>query len=310
MPPGRSLHRMKVLVTGASGLIGSALIPALTDAGHTVIKAVRRPSTSPTVLSWDPAAGTIDSARLEGVNAVIHLAGAGIGDKRWTDDYKKEIRESRTEGTRVLAEALAAMPVKPSVFLSGSAIGIYGAHGDEQLDESSPAANDFLAQVCVDWEAAAAPAVQAGIRTVYLRTGIVLSPNGGALKKQLPLFKLGLGGTFGSGKQWQSWISIDDEVGAIMHLLNSQVSGAVNLTAPQPVTAKEFSRTLGKVLKRPAFAPIPSFGPKALYGSELVQNLLINGQRVLPTVLQKDGYQFKHAQLEDALRDLVARKKS
>ena len=299
---------MKVLVTGASGLIGSALVPALTDAGHTVIKAVRRPATSPTVLSWDPAAGTIDTAKLAGVEAVIHLAGAGIGDKRWTAEYKNEIRESRVAGTRVLAEALAAMPVKPSVFLSGSAIGIYGAHGDEQLDETSAAADDFLAQVCVDWEAAAQPAVNAGIRTVFLRTGIVLSTKGGALKKQLPLFKLGLGGTFGSGKQWQSWISIDDEVGAILHLLNSHISGPVNLTAPQPVTAKEFTRTLGKVLKRPAFAPIPSFGPKMLLGGELVENLLLNGQRVVPTALQKDGYQFVHSHLEAALRDLISRK--
>ena len=298
---------MKVLVTGASGLIGSALIPRLTDAGHTVIKAVRRPSTSPTVLSWDPVAGTIDSRKLEGVDAVIHLAGAGIGDKRWTPEYKKEILDSRVLGTRLIAESIASMSTRPSVFLSGSAIGIYGSRGDEVLDESSSVTDDFLAQVCVDWEAAATPAVDAGIRTVFLRTGIVLSPNGGALKKQLPVFKMGLGGTFGSGRQWQSWISIEDEVGAIVHLLTSSVSGPVNLTAPNPVTGKDFARTLGKVLKRPAFAKIPSFGPKALLGSELVQNLLLNGQRVTPGVLQKDGYTFTHPELETALRALLSR---
>ena len=298
---------MKVLITGASGLIGSALIPRLTDAGHTVIKAVRRPSTSPTVLSWDPVAGTIDSRKLEGVDAVIHLAGAGIGDKRWTPEYKKEILDSRVLGTRLIAESIASMSTRPSVFLSGSAIGIYGSRGDEVLDESSSVTDDFLAQVCVDWEAAATPAVDAGIRTVFLRTGIVLSPNGGALKKQLPVFKMGLGGTFGSGRQWQSWISIEDEVGAIVHLLTSSVSGPVNLTAPNPVTGKDFARTLGKVLKRPAFAKIPSFGPKALLGSELVQNLLLNGQRATPGVLQKDGYTFTHPELETALRALLSR---
>ena len=297
---------MKVLVTGTSGLIGSALTPRLTAAGHTVITAVRRPSTSPTVLSWDPIAGTIDSHKLEGVDAIIHLAGAGIGDKRWTPEYKQEILDSRVKGTRLIAEAIASMNTRPSVFLSGSAIGIYGSRGDEVLDETSSVADDFLAKVCVDWEAAAQPAIDASVRTVFLRTGIVLSKNGGALKKQLPIFKLGLGGTFGSGKQWQSWISIDDEVGAIVHLLSSSVSGPVNLTAPNPVTSKEFTRTLGRVLKRPAFAKIPSFGPKALLGSELVQNLLLNGQRVTPNVLQKDGYTFAHPELEVALRALLS----
>jgi len=298
---------MKVLITGASGLIGSALCTRLSAEGHTVIKAVRRPSTSPSVLSWDPAAGTIDAHKLEGIDAVVHLAGAGIGDKRWTPEYKQKIRDSRTKGTELIAQSIAAMSTPPSVLLSGSAIGIYGSRGDEVLDEASSVADDFLAQVCVDWEKAAQPAVAAGIRTVFLRTGIVLSPKGGALKKQAPIFKLGLGGTFGSGRQWQSWISIDDEVGAIIHLLTSSVSGPVNLTAPNPVTSKEFTRTLGKVLKRPAFAKIPSFAPKALLGSELVQNLLLNGQRVTPSVLQKDGYEFVHPDLADALRDLLSR---
>ena len=296
---------MKILITGASGLIGSALTTALTSQGHTTVSAVRREPRRNDEVRWDPKAGTIDPAAFDGVDAVIHLAGAGIGDKRWTDDYKKEILESRTRSTRLLAETMAALPVKPSVFLSGSAIGIYGARGDESLSESGSQGSGFLADVCRDWEDAAAPASAAGIRTVFLRTGIVLSPKGGALKKQLPLFKLGLGGKFGNGKQWQSWISIDDEVNAIIHLLTSQLSGPVNLTAPTPVTNKEFTHILGKVLKRPAFQTIPSFGPKLLLGGELADALLFTGQRVIPTALQHDGFVFSHPTLDVALRSLL-----
>ena len=296
---------MKILITGASGLIGSALTTALTAQGHTTVSAVRREPRRNDEVRWDPKAGTIDPSAFDGVDAVIHLAGAGIGDKRWTDDYKKEILESRTRSTRLLAETMAALPHKPSVFLSGSAIGIYGARGDESLSETGSEGSGFLADVCHEWEAAAAPASAAGIRTVFLRTGIVLSPKGGALKKQLPLFKLGLGGKFGNGKQWQSWISIDDEVNAIIHLLTSQLSGPVNLTAPTPVTNKEFTRILGKVLKRPAFQTIPSFGPKLLLGGELANALLFTGQRVVPTALQNDGYAFAHPTLDVALRALL-----
>lgn len=296
---------MKILITGASGLIGSALTTALTSQGHTTVSAVRREPRRNDEVRWDPKAGTIDPKAFDGVDAVIHLAGAGIGDKRWTDDYKKEILESRTRSTRLLAETMAALPNKPSVFLSGSAIGIYGARGDESLSESGSEGSGFLADVCRDWEEAAAPARAAGIRTVFLRTGIVLSPKGGALKKQLPLFKLGLGGKFGNGKQWQSWISIDDEVNAIIHLLTSQLSGPVNLTAPTPVTNKDFTRILGKVLKRPAFQTIPSFGPKLLLGGELADALLFTGQRVVPTALQNDGYVFAHPTLDVALRALL-----
>jgi uncharacterized protein (TIGR01777 family) len=241
----------------------------------------------------------------QGIDAVVHLAGAGIGDKRWTDSYKMEILESRTRGTRLLAETMASLEVKPSVFLSGSAIGIYGVRDDEELTEQSSIGSGFLADVCRDWEAAAAPATQAGIRTVLLRTGIVLSPKGGALKKQLPLFKLGLGGKFGNGKQWQSWISITDEVNAIIHLLTSSVSGPVNLTAPQPVTNSDFTRTLASVVSRPAIVPIPSFGPKLLLGGELANALLFTGQRVVPSVLSNDGFQFAHPTLESALRALL-----
>ena len=296
---------MKILITGASGLIGSALTSSLTAKGHTIVSAVRREPRRNDEVRWDPKLGTIDANAFDGVDAVIHLAGAGIGDKRWTDAYKKEILESRTLGTKLLADTMASLAVKPKVFLSGSAIGIYGARGDEALTESSSHGTGFLADVCRDWEAAAAPATAAGIRTVFLRTGIVLTPRGGALKKQLPLFKLGLGGKFGNGKQWQSWISLDDEVNAIIHLLTSHVSGAVNLTAPQPVTNAEFTKTLAGVVARPALLPIPSFGPKLLLGADLADALLFTGQRVVPNVLQNDGFAFAHPTLDVALRALL-----
>ncbi|MSO59411.1 MAG: TIGR01777 family protein [Ilumatobacteraceae bacterium] len=296
---------MKVLVTGSTGLIGSALCEQLKTQGHTVVRAVRFASTAPDTVFWYPADATIDTQALVGVDAVVHLAGAGIGDKRWTDEYKKEILQSRTLGTSLLARTLAAMDTPPSVFLSSSAIGIYGPRNDEELTESSATARSFLADVCTAWEDAASPAQQAGIRTVFLRTGIVLSPQGGALKKQLPLFKLGLGGKFGNGRQWQSWISITDEVGAIIHLMNSSVSGPVNLTAPEPVTNSEFTKILSSVIGRPALLPIPPFGPKILLGTELANALLFTGQRVMPQVLQADGYKFEHPTLEFALRALL-----
>jgi uncharacterized protein (TIGR01777 family) len=254
---------------------------------------------------WDPKAGVLDSSALEGTDAVIHLSGAGIGDKRWTSSYKREILESRTITTSLIANTIAKMNRKPSVFLSGSAIGIYGPRGDEQLNEVSTDGTSFLADVCKQWEDAAKPASDAGIRTVLLRTGIVLTTKGGALKKQLPLFQLGLGGKFGNGKQWQSWISIDDEVGAIEHLLTANVSGAVNLTAPNPVTNAEFTSTLARVVKRPAFLPIPPFAPKAILGGELADALLFTGQRVIPAALNASGYQFVHPTLEVALRALL-----
>jgi uncharacterized protein (TIGR01777 family) len=296
---------MKILITGASGLIGQALSQELIARGHTTVAAVRRAPRRNDEVQWDPQSGVMSPDAFQGVDAVVHLAGAGIGDKRWTDSYKMEILESRTRGTRLLAETMASLEVKPSVFLSGSAIGIYGVRDDEELTEQSSIGSGFLADVCRDWEAAAAPATQAGIRTVLLRTGIVLSPKGGALKKQLPLFKLGLGGKFGNGKQWQSWISITDEVNAIIHLLTSSVSGPVNLTAPQPVTNSDFTRTLASVVSRPAIVPIPSFGPKLLLGGELANALLFTGQRVVPSVLSNDGFQFAHPTLESALRALL-----
>lgn len=295
-----------IAVTGSSGLIGSALVERLRADGHTVRPIVRREARAGEV-RWDPVAGTIDTAGLEGVDAVVHLAGAGIGDHRWTDQYKAEIRASRTRGTELLARALAGLDHRPTVLLSGSAIGYYGASQTQTFDETSPAGSGFLAEVCQEWEAATAPAEQAGIRVAHLRTGIVLSPRGGALAKLLPLYRFGLGGKLGSGRQWQSWISLDDEVAAIVHLLTADVHGPVNLTAPNPVTQREFSQTLARVLKRPAFLPVPSFGPRLLLGRELAENLLFTGQRVEPTVLPASGYQFQHPELEGALRALLGR---
>ena len=297
---------MKIVVSGASGLIGTQLVAKLSSSGHEVVRLVRR-SPKPGEIQWNPKSGTLDAAALEGVDAVIHLSGAGIGDKRWTDGYRKEILDSRTATTALLATTMASLSRKPSVFLSGSAIGIYGARNDEQLTEVSTHGTGFLAEVCEQWEAAAKPAVDAGIRTVYLRTGIVLSPKGGALKKLLPLFKLGVGGKFGNGKQWQSWISIDDEIGAIEHLLTANVSGAVNLTAPNPVTNAEFTKVLASVLKRPAIVPVPTFAPKILLGGELADALLFTGQRVIPAALNASGYMFKHTTLESAFRSLLSK---
>jgi uncharacterized protein (TIGR01777 family) len=298
---------MRVAITGSTGLIGSALKPHLESLGHEVIRVVRGTPTG-TDIVWSPAECRIDTHALDGIDAVIHLAGAGIGDKRWTDDYKRELSESRTKGTTLICEAIAAADDGPTVLLSGSAIGIYGARGDEELDETSAPGDGFLADLCVQWEQATAMAEAAGARVVHLRTGIVLSAKGGALKKQLPLFKFGLGGKMAGGTQWQSWISIDDEVAAIAHLLTADTAGAVNLTAPNPVTNAQFTDTLGEVLHRPTFMPIPKFGPKLLLGGELADNLLFSGQKVLPRALEADtGFTFRHPELGTALRALLGR---
>ncbi len=299
-----TLGPVRIAVTGATGLIGSALVAGLRSSGEDVVRISRHATGSD--IAWTPAEGKLDPHALDGVDAVVHLAGAGIADHRWTDDYKRTIRDSRLDATSLLARTIAGMDKPPAVLLSGSAIGIYGARGDEVLDESSAPGDGFLAEVCVAWEAATAPAADAGVRVAHLRSGVVLSGEGGALKKQLPLFKFGLGGRMGSGEQWSSWISIDDEVGAIVHLLSSDVSGAVNLTAPHPVTNAEFTDTLGTALHRPTMLPIPKFGPRLLLGAELAENLLFTGQRVVPNVLLADGYRFRHPDLADALQAAVA----
>lgn len=297
---------MRILMSGGSGLIGTALSKRLDGDGHSVARLVRRDA-KVGEFTWDPVRGALDVAAFDGCDAVINLSGAGIGDRRWTNEYKAELLSSRLLTTELLAATMASLDHKPAVFLSGSAIGWYGNRGDERLDELSGPGDDFLSDVCQQWEAATGAAEKESIRTVHLRTGIVLSARGGALKKQLPLFKLGLGGRFGNGHQWQSWISIDDVVGAISHLLSSEICGAVNLTAPNPVTNIEFTSTLAKALHRPAFLPIPSFGPKLMLGGELVESLLLGGQRVLPTALQRYGYEFQHPTLDVALDALLHR---
>lgn len=305
---GRSVIDMRIGITGSSGLIGTALSEHLRSAGHDVTAIVRRAAAGPSELAWDPAAGTIDRDALATLDAVVHLAGAGIGDRRWTDAYKRTLVESRTVTTDLLASTMASLGAEgPQVLISGSAIGYYGNRGDEEVDETSAPGPGFLAEICVAWEAATAPAEAAGVRVAHIRTGIVLSAKGGALRKMLPLFKLGLGGRFGRGDQWMSWISIDDEVRAIEHLLTADVAGPVDLTAPNPVRNREFASTLASVLGRPALLPVPAFGPKLLLGGELADALLFDGQRVLPKVLLADGYEFAHEGLEAALRTVLGR---
>jgi len=298
---------VKIAITGASGLIGRALTSSLVGDGHEVVAVVRQPSTaSSDAIAWNPATGAIEAEKFEGIDGVVHLAGAGIGEKRWSEEYKREILESRTKGTALLAETLAACSNPPQVLVSGSAIGFYGDTGDTEVDETAPAGSDFLAKVCIDWEAAAAPAIEAGIRVPFLRTGIVLSKDGGALAKMLPLFRFGLGGRMGSGKQWWSWISMADEIGAIRWLLEHDISGPVNATAPSPVTNREFTKALGEAMHRPTIAPVPSFGPKILLGAEFADALLFTSARVVPDVLTESGFTFEHSTIDSALRGVLA----
>jgi len=297
-----------VAVTGSHGFIGSALLPALTRAGHRPVRIVRNQAAGDDELSWDPEAGTIDADGLEDIGGVVHLAGAGIGDKRWTDARKRLILESRTRGTGLLARTLAGLTHPPSALVSASAIGYYGNRRDEPLDEQSAPGNDFVARVCVQWEAATAPADDAGIRVARVRSGIVLGREGGVLPRLLLPFRLGLGGRIASGRQYMSWISIDDAIRAILHALtHDQVAGPVNVTGPAPVTNDEFTKTLGRVVRRPTVIPTPLFPLRTRYGRELVQHLLVEGQRVLPKRLEASGYAFEHPTLEDALRAVVDR---
>ncbi len=298
---------MDIAITGSSGLVGTALCERLETDGHRVLRVVRpgsRSGAGSDTIAWDPDAGTIDAGGLEGLDAVIHLAGEGIGEHRWTPEQKRRIRESRTHGTRLLAGALAELDRPPAAFLSGSAIGYYGDTGARVVDESAEPGDDFLSSVVVDWESSTVAAAEAGIRTVFLRTGIVLSPKSGALARQLPFFRVGLGGRLGSGRQVQSWISLDDEVGAIAWLLDADVAGPVNLTSPGAVTNAEFTKALGHALHRPTTV-IPLFGPRALFGRELVDSLLLVSQHVAPRVLETEGYEFRHRTLDAALSDLL-----
>ena len=298
---------MRVVVTGSSGLIGRELCSHLVGNGHDVVRVVRHPvRPDDSALQWDPQAGTIDASGLEGTDAVIHLAGAGIGDRRWSEARKRVLVESRSRSTALLASALAGLDRRPRVLMSASAIGFYGDRGDEVLSEQSPPGGDFLASLCVRWEADTTPATEAGIRVACARTGIVLSRDGGALPKLLPLFKLGLGGRFGSGAQWWSWITLADEIRAMEWLLKNDVRGPVNLTAPNPVTNREFTRVLGAVLSRPTRLPVPRFGPRLLLGSEFADAMLFTSARVRPAVLESRGFVFSHSDLEAGLRKILS----
>lgn len=292
---------MRVLVTGSHGLIGSALTEALERDGDDVVRLSRGHQ-------WDPEGGTIDESVLDGVDAVVHLAGEGIGDRRWSESHKRKVVDSRVKGTTALATAIARRADQVRVFVSGSAVGYYGDRGDDIVTESSEPGDDFIANLVKQWEAAAAPAAEAGVRTVFIRTGIVLSPKGGALAKQLPVFRVGAGGWLGSGRQWQSWISIDDEVGAIRHALDDDaVAGPVNATAPNPVTNKEFAKTLGRVLSRPVLVSVPPTALRAMFGRQMADEMLLTGQRVLPAKLESQGFVFRHSTLESALRGVLGK---
>ena len=295
---------MRIAVTGASGFVASHLIPALRADGHDVVPVSRRRMANG--IQWDPVRGRLHPAELEGVDAVIHLAGEGIADQRWSPARKQAILESRTHPTQLLAERLAALHRPPSVLISMSAMGFYGDGGDRILTEASPMGHDFLAGVVEAWEAAAEPARTAGIRVVHPRMGIVLSPDGGALAKMLPPFRLGVGGRLGSGRQWMSWIAIDDVVAALQHcLVEERLSGPVNLTSPHPVTNATFAETLGRVLRRPAVVPVPAIALKLLFG-ELAEATLLAGQRMLPERLEAAGYTFRFPVLEPALQHVMS----
>lgn len=294
-----------VVVSGASGLIGTALVQSLRSRGHQVRRLVRSSrNAQPGDIPWDPERGVLDARALEGTNAIVHLAGAPIA-VRWTADRKREIRESRLKSTSLIARTVASLAVKPSVVLSGSAIGYYGDRGDEVLDERSAPGTDFLGTLATEWESAAAPMRDAGVRVVWLRTGIVLSPAGGALGKLLTPFRLGLGGPIGSGRQWMSWISLEDHVRAMEHALaTTTMAGAANLVAPNPVRSAEFAATLGHVLSRPAIIPLPAFALELAFG-EMAQATLLAGQRAIPKALLGVGFGFRTPTLEAALRAML-----
>jgi len=297
---------MKILVSGSHGLVGKALINSLTTDGHEVLKLVRRARAfgAPEV-EWHPNQGQLDAQHLEGFDVVVHLAGESIASGRWTDSKKRAIRESRVKGTTLLSEVLAQLSRPPSVFLSASAIGYYGNRGDELLTEQSAPGEDFLSSVCIEWENATKPAMEKGIRTIQTRFGVILDPEGGALAQMLTPFRMGIGGRVGSGKQWMSWIALEDVVNGLKFLIaDKPVYGPINFVAPNPVTNAEFTKTLGRVLSRPTLFPIPAFGARLAFG-ELADALLLSSQRVEPGVLEDKGFLFSWPTVEPALRHLL-----
>lgn len=296
---------MDILITGSNGLVGRTLIPFLTTGGHKVRRLVRSKPSGSDEFQWDPQAGHVDPAALDGIDAVIHLAGEGIADRRWTPAQKERIRKSRVEGTRHLVAAIRKSSHKPKTFISASAIGIYGEGGNDVMDESSSPGAGFLADVCREWEAESNQID--GVRSVQTRFGIILAATGGALAKMLLPFKLGAGGNLGDGKQWMSWVALDDAIGAIHHaLVTEDISGPINVVAPQPVRNAEYTKTLGHVLKRPTIIPMPGFAARLAFG-EMADALLLSSQRVIPTRLQESQFKFNYPDLESALRHQLGR---
>jgi len=296
---------MKVLITGANGLIGTALQESFNEKGYEMLLASRKEPKDAQHIQWDMETGFVDPEKLEGIDAVVHLAGENVSGLRWTEDKKKAIRDSRVLGTRNIVDAISKLKKKPTVFISSSAIGFYGERGDEEVTESSAAGDTFLAVVCKEWEGESRRAEDAGIRTVLLRTGIVLSKDGGALGTMLLPFKLGVGGVVGSGKQWMSWISLDDHIAAINFALeNENMRGAVNSVSPNPVMNEEFTKTLGEVLYRPTFLPLPEFVVSMAFG-EMGDALLLASTKVIPKRLADAGFEFKYPKLKRAIENAV-----
>lgn len=297
----RSATRKRVAVTGASGLIGKALVRSLRADGHDVLRLVRRPAATADEVEWDPKRLYVDAAGLVGVDAVVHLAGAGVGERRWTEAYKREIRDSRVLGTQAIAQALASLAEPPEVLVCGTALGWYGDTGSRAVDESAPAGTGFLPSVCVEWEAAAAPAEEAGIRVAYARTGLVVAREGGAWGRLFPVFRAGIGGRMGDGRQYWSYISLHDEVAALRHLVDTpSLAGPVNLTAPEPVTNREVTAAMGRVLRRPTLCTVPAPALKLVLG-DFAQDVL-GSQRVLPGRLLESGFDFAFPTIDDAIR--------
>ncbi|MGW0122499.1 TIGR01777 family oxidoreductase [Streptomyces sp. NPDC003327] len=302
----RSATRKRVAVTGASGLIGSALVRSLRADGHDVLRLVRHPARTADEVEWDPKRLYVDAAGLVGVDAVVHLAGAGVGERRWTEAYKREIRDSRVLGTTALAQALASLADPPEALVCGTALGWYGDTGTRAVDESAPAGTGFLPSVCVEWEAAAAPAEEAGIRVTYARTGLVVAREGGAWGRLFPLFRAGLGGRMGNGRQYWSFISLHDEVAALRHLVDTpSVSGPVNLTAPEPVTNREVTAAMGRVLRRPTPFPVPAAVLRVALGD--FAHDVLGSQRVLPGRLLESGFDFAFPTIDDSIAAAAAR---
>ena len=298
---------MRILVSGASGLIGRSMTEALQAAGHSVTTLVRRESRTADEYEWNPYQGFIDSRALKGLDAVVHLSGAGIGDKRWTEERKKVLYDSRIVTTRVLSEHLAALDDPPGVLISQSAIGIYGDRGDETLTESSSRgpSDDFLASLTFDWETAAAPAAEAGIRVVYPRTGLVLSRRAQLMVRLVPLFRAGLGGPIGDGRQWWSWITLTDVIRSVAHLIESDLEGPFNLAAPAPARQKHFAELLARAVHRPAVLPVPKLAIRLALGGEKAESIGLSSTRVLPERLVDDGFEFGDADLETTLHRML-----